>query len=65
MTTPVIFIAVCKPRPKSILYHAVPDALVTVHSNGLFGIHQWLPYTDTRSNQFSFTMDVLLASPSR
>eukprot|EP00111_Clytia_hemisphaerica_P022278 TCONS_00065481-protein len=64
MTSPVVFIAVCKPRPKSILYHAVPDSLITIHSNGLFGIHQWFPYTDTKSNNFSFTMDVLLASPS-
>lgn len=65
MNTPVVFIAACKPRPKSILYHAVPDSMVTVHSNGLFGIHQWLPYADAKSNSFSFTMDVMLASTSR
>lgn len=65
MSTPTIFIAACKPRPKSILYQAVPDSLVTVHLNGLVGIHAWLPFADTKTNSFSFTMDVLLASPSR
>lgn len=64
MSTPTIFIAACKPRPKSILYQAVPDSLVTVHLNGLVGIHAWLPFADTKTNSFSFTMDVLLASPS-
>ena len=65
MNAPLIFISTCKPRPKSILYAAVPDSLVTVHLNALFGIHSWLPFTDTKTNSFLFNMDVLLAAPAR
>jgi len=64
MSTPVVFIATCKPRLRSILYQAIPDSFVTVHSNGLFGTHSWLPYADSKTNSFTFTMDVLLASTS-
>ena len=62
-TPPLVFIALSKPR-WSIFRPTETDTLLTIHSNGLFGVHSWLPPTDSKSS-FTFNMDLLLTSPSR
>ncbi|XP_065679524.1 neurobeachin-like protein 1 isoform X2 [Hydra vulgaris] len=62
---PVVFIATSKPRERTILYLSLPDTLLSIHSNSLYGIHSWLPHTDPNRNPLSFTQDVKLSSTQR
>ncbi|XP_053386541.1 neurobeachin-like protein 1 [Mercenaria mercenaria] len=54
---PLVYIAVPRSQPRSIIQHGMLDTLVTVSSQGILGTHGWLPYDKSITNYFTFDKD--------
>ncbi|KAL4217498.1 Neurobeachin-like protein 1 [Mactra antiquata] len=56
-TDPLVYIAVPRSQPRSIIQHGMLDTMVTVSSVGIVGTHGWLPYDKSITNYFTFDKD--------
>ncbi|XP_060579246.1 neurobeachin-like protein 1, partial [Ruditapes philippinarum] len=56
-TDPLVYIAVPRSQPRSIIQHGMLDTMVTISSEGILGTHGWLPYDKSITNYFTFDKD--------
>ncbi|XP_068687514.1 neurobeachin-like protein 1 [Montipora foliosa] len=58
----LVFVAVSKLYTRSLIYSGMPEHMITISQNGILGVHNWLPYSKTKANPFTFELDPSLSS---
>eukprot|EP00794_Sanderia_malayensis_P017323 gene17323-19056_t len=61
---PLIFIGTQRSCQRSLLSHGMPDPMITVDVNGSVGFHGWLPFSESSSGSFAFSLDLKFAARS-